>query len=616
MLHKQSSPWMAGAAVAVLAVAATIGGVFGGPPLGDHEAIVAECARNMRISGDWVVPWFLDIPFMRKPPLPYWLVAATSYVFPNDATTGMPVTGMVARLPSALAGLGTVLLLWRLGSAMFGWRVGRIAAVLSASSVMFLLFSPNATVEMILTFCCTWAALHFWMAVTKRRTAPRLLHLLLFYIALGAAMLAKGPAPMALLAVPLAVWWYTEKPLRLVAGGRARARYAPMAFVRGLKTQTIRAFTRMWVIPGLAVFALCFVPWMMAVASRHPHAWDLWNWQYVQRAEGNYLDTRDRGVLYYVPLVIGFAAPWLFLLPEALAGPWLKRYVRARRALLFCGTWAVVGIAIMSLEPFRKPYYILPSMPPLMLMMAVAAERFYTHCPANARRAWILWGAAAVALAAALLVGNWQAKLQAPDAATPIMLIALAATIALLLAGIAYIRGRGWLALGATAAITIAAFQSIWYVCGPVVADMNRVTALEQALKTAGAPPNANLLWADMRPDSRLAFYYGRRNGYMIQPAQVVTAMVDGKGKRGENRVAELALDRASELLSAPEPVYLILERGHYELMRMFVDIRAFVVATVPISKDRPSKDWLIISNVKSSITAEGRPLKTNRDTQ
>ena len=61
--------------VLALAVAAGIAAVWGGPPLGDHEAIVAQCARSMRVRGDWMVPELFATPFIRKPPLAYWLVA-------------------------------------------------------------------------------------------------------------------------------------------------------------------------------------------------------------------------------------------------------------------------------------------------------------------------------------------------------------------------------------------------------------------------------------------------------------------------------------------------------------------------------------------------------------
>lgn len=190
-------------AILLLIAIATLGGVFGGPRLGDHEAIVAQCARNMRLSGDWVSPTIFDTPFFRKPPLPYWLIAGVSYVLPNDPATGLPVTAVAARMPSAIAALITVLLLWRLATSMFGPRIGRITATLAGSSLVFLLYAANATAEMLLTMCCTWAFVHFWYAATERRPLPRFAHAMGFYVALGIGMLAKGPAPIALVAMPL-----------------------------------------------------------------------------------------------------------------------------------------------------------------------------------------------------------------------------------------------------------------------------------------------------------------------------------------------------------------------------------------------------------------------------
>jgi len=115
--------------VLLLAILATLGGLFGGPPLGDHETLVAQVSRDMRLSGDWIVPRFLETTFIRKPPLPYWLVGGSSYLLPPDRATGLPVTEVAARLPSALAALGTVLLLWKLGSGMFGRAAGVVAAL-------------------------------------------------------------------------------------------------------------------------------------------------------------------------------------------------------------------------------------------------------------------------------------------------------------------------------------------------------------------------------------------------------------------------------------------------------------------------------------------------------
>lgn len=576
---------------------ATLGAILGGPALGDHETIVAECARNMRLTGDWLVPWFLDTPFMRKPPLPYWLTAGASYLFPPDPHTGLPVTASVARLPSALAGFGTVLLLWRLAAAMFGPRTGRVAALLACSSVIFLLYSPNATVEMQLTFCCTWAYLHFWFAVTARTSARQRLHLVLFYVALGLGMLAKGPAPLAMVAVPLAVWWYAERPLRVLARmGPLGIRLATASFLRGLKRRTIRALTDLWLLPGLVVFAIMFVPWMVAVAFKYPHSWDMWNWQYVQRAEGDYLDTRPRGMFYYLPIIAGLTAPWLFLLPEAVLAPWITRYRHHRRPLLYAGLWVLVAVVIMSLEPFKKPYYVVPAAPGLILLMAVVAERFYSGLFAPRQWLQIGLGLMAAGLIAGVIVGWVIMRKEMPQAATRVTLIAAAAACSLMIAGVLYVRDRGWAALGLTAATAVVTFQAVWHFAGSAIDNVDKVAALARLLDEAGVPREARVLWADKRPDARLGFYYGHNSGYLIPPAEIVSLVVDRT--RAKEKLLAMAVERARKHLSDSTPVYLIVQREHYGFVKMQDQVPVHLIGFVHEPGDPPKKDWMVVTNV------------------
>jgi 4-amino-4-deoxy-L-arabinose transferase-like glycosyltransferase len=526
-------------------------------------------------------------------------VAGASYLFPNDPATQLPVTTGVARLPSVLAGIGTMLILWRLGGAMFGRRAGMVTAVLAASSVCFMLYAPNATVEMLLAFSCTWACFHFWFAATIAEPRRRLLHVYMFYIALGVGMLSKAPAPLALLALPLAVWWFTEEPLSiLLESGLAGTGRALSTFFAGLKSRTIEAFKRFHLIPGLILFALVFVPWMLAVAARHPHAWELWNWQYFQRAIGDYPDTRPRGLFYYVPIAIGLIGPWTFALPEALAATGLKRYALQRRALVFCAVWALVGIAVMSAETFKKPYYIVPAVPALILMVAAVLERFYARKVQSPQLGWALWIVAAAGLVVGLYFGvEYLHKEDMPAGAiTRVTYIAGGAIATLLLGGIFYIRGRGWWALGLTAAASIATFQLVWFTCAPALANLDKVTELDRTLDAAHVPADAKILWADQRPDARLGFYFARQSRYLITPAEIVAVMVDRT--QGKMQLQMMIMDRAAELLEGAAPTYILLERENYELAQSHFSAKARLLGEVHVPNERPGKDWMIVSNM------------------
>jgi len=606
-------------AIILLAAAATVGSLFGGPALGDHEGIVAECARQMRLSGDWLVPVFMDIPFVRKSPLPYWLIAAASYIFPNDPQTSLPVTTAVARLPSAISGFITVLLIWRLASSMLGTRMGRIAAVLTSSSIGLLRYSSNATAEMLMTCCCVWAYCHFWYGITTRTGRWRFIHMMLFYFALGMAMLAKGPAPIALTAMPLIAYWYIHRPLRIIARkGYAGLRPALWCFTRGLFTQTVRAFTQLWLIPGVLVFGLTFIPWMWLVAERFPYAWDLWNWQYWQRAQGHYEDTRPRGFFYYIPVVLGLVLPWLFLLFESLAAPWLKRYAHRHRALLYVGLWAVLGVLIMSIMEFKKPYYILPSIPAFLLLTAIVADRFYSWSPKSGgfswiikignmqkqiifsqplRLAWSLWGLFAITLIGGLIAGGIWLNKKEPQVMIQAMIIATGAVLLLLVAGLVYIRGRGWLAFALTALTSVAIFHTFWYTCGYELENAERARLLANAFNDLGVPDDARVLWLDSLPDSRLNFYYQRHSNQMITAREIVTRMVDRTTQSAKETLYLYVLERAEEVLSSKEPIYLIMELNSYNMLKHHVTAPLHHLTTVNSSPDTEKNDWVIVTN-------------------
>lgn len=613
---------------------ATLGPVFTGPLLGDHEALVAQCAREMRTSGNWLVPHYLGEAYVRKPPLPYWMIAGLSYVFPADATTGLPVTTTLARLPSAIASFGTVMLLWAMASCMFGRRVGRVAAVLAGSSLFFLLYAANATVEMILTFCCTWAYAHFWFAIQHPvGSGKRRLHLLGFYLALGAGMMAKGPFPLVMVAFPIAVWWYTEHPLSFVATGGQQAwgllmregrAGRPQAlqlysqgwllalrdFFQGLLPRTVRAFRELWLIPGLIVFALCFVPWMIAVGKAHPHAWDLWNWQYWQRAQGNYDDTRDRGPFYYVGVIGGLILPWLFLVFEAAASPWIRKYARDRRALLFAGLWALIGAGIMSAVEFKKPYYISPMIPGLVLMLAVVADRFYSTPLGSKRLAWVLWAACIPMGIGAVIGGYIYVHRELPSAAIVLTALCALTLTLLLVAGFLFINGRAWAAFGMTAATSVLAFAAGWYWSGEKLDNIAKVEALNDVFVKNNVPADAKVYWIS-RPDSRLSFYYNRITQQMVQPAEIVAAFQDRTKVKTKAMLQKMIKDRAISLVKSPAPVYLVLDRDEYSMAKIGILELTDLTRLIGFAPDDSKKesDWMVITNVKENrhaVLSEG----------
>src|SRR5262245_34088684 len=77
---------------------------------GSHEARAAQDAQSVLEEGRWLLPRLLDRKVdLQKPPLYYWMVAATARLL------GRPVDALAVRLPAAAAALATVAVIALLG---------------------------------------------------------------------------------------------------------------------------------------------------------------------------------------------------------------------------------------------------------------------------------------------------------------------------------------------------------------------------------------------------------------------------------------------------------------------------------------------------------------------
>ena len=126
------------------------------PDEGKHAAI----AQEMVESGDWIVPRLLHEPFLDKPILYFWAVAASLKIF------GMSEAAV--RLPGLLFGmfgtLTTAAVAWRL----LGRRTGLIAGVFYASMILPLVMVQLPAHDVALVTWVNLALLCLWEADLRR----------------------------------------------------------------------------------------------------------------------------------------------------------------------------------------------------------------------------------------------------------------------------------------------------------------------------------------------------------------------------------------------------------------------------------------------------------------
>ncbi len=126
------------------------------------EAIFSQAAREMYERGDLVTPYFNGEVFPDKPAMMYWLMASAYEVFGT--------TEFAARFWSAAFGVGSVLLVYRLGRLMFSPTVAFWAGLILATTLNFNIIARAATPDAFLTFFSALAMLVFVSATAKART--------------------------------------------------------------------------------------------------------------------------------------------------------------------------------------------------------------------------------------------------------------------------------------------------------------------------------------------------------------------------------------------------------------------------------------------------------------
>ncbi len=151
------------------------------PSLDGHEALVAQTAREMVRSGDFLHPSFAGEPRWQKPPLAYWQVAGISWIMGR-------ISPKVARLPSLIGAVAMTALVVLLTRRFASPSSARTAGVIHSFLPWTLVFGTSAIVDMTLSLLVASCI----VVATSKRITTR--HRIIFAWSLAAlSILAKGP---------------------------------------------------------------------------------------------------------------------------------------------------------------------------------------------------------------------------------------------------------------------------------------------------------------------------------------------------------------------------------------------------------------------------------------
>ena len=411
---------------------------FGGRPLTMHEARLPQTSREMLASGHWLLPTSGIRPWLERPPLPHWVVAAAMVV------TGHADRVWVVRLPSAAMGTLTVLLTVWMAGRLFGRTVGVVGGLVLATSYEFYLYACSAEDDVYLAALVAVAMALF----VRREFAAGGSH------ARSDGGPAAGPAGAGPPAGPGAngarrrstrsvfwgnrpwdVWAFfvvvgltnlTKGPLLGVAFvGSAVGAYAAWDGLAARRWATFARHTWLW---GWLLLVGLTAAWPAWAVHRVPGVVDNWRYDYLGRVSGAYTDI-NQPWYYYAPTWAAALLPWtpacvVGLMASAAAATRGRVVVGSAWRFVWC--WAFVPLLLLSVPRGKHHHYLVPLVAPSAVLAAAGVVEVGRWLLRRRGRRWFgnPWLAGAVlglpALAVAAVAGRRSAVPPSTVAVLPV----------------------------------------------------------------------------------------------------------------------------------------------------------------------------------------------------
>jgi 4-amino-4-deoxy-L-arabinose transferase-like glycosyltransferase len=308
----------------------------------------AEKAREILVLNEWVTPHENFHPVLDKPIFYYWIIALAYKLF--------GVSEWAARLPSVLAALGCIALVYRFASARWGRWTALWSVLILLTCVEFFVLARVVIFDMLLTFFVTLSLCAFYEATHAENLKQRRIWFLVMCLGFGVATLIKGLVGVV---------------------------------VPGMVILGYLLLSRQWKAPrsidavsGVILFFAIVSPWYLMAEWRNPGYLHYYLWEeHFGRFVTNEFDRAEPWYYFMGVGLIGFM-PWSLLLPmfahHAYRTGWQSKFGDPSLYLI---SWVVVPLLFFSISKSKLPHYILPIFPALAMLTAVSMVRVYQEAP-------------------------------------------------------------------------------------------------------------------------------------------------------------------------------------------------------------------------------------------
>ena len=331
-----------------LAVLALLAGWLMLRDLGDasfhdgDEALYASVAREMAASGDLLTPTYWGDPLLNKPPLLYWLMTVSGEFAPGNFEAQM-------RLPSALFGLGLLVLVYGMARRLGGAWCGAGAALLMLANHQWLFehCARSANLDSGLV------TLMFAAIVFGSRAHACRRYLWLSGVCTALVMMVK---------LPLAVFLVPVLFLHLVSFDR------PAAW--------------RWLKAAVLCGCVIVLPWHLWAFIEHgTKFWEVYFlYEIFARTGDAVLDTDATWWTHFLAFWQSWMpfGPWLFLAAACALLCWPRTASSDEtRSLRLLAGYAIFVMVFFSFIKSKWPWYGLPAYPALAVLGSVQLVRLH-----------------------------------------------------------------------------------------------------------------------------------------------------------------------------------------------------------------------------------------------
>lgn len=319
--------------VLAIVLAIQCAGTFDHSLWSPDEPRVAEIAREMAASGDYLIPHFSRQPFLEQPPL-YYATAALGFRFFGTVNEGS------GRLASVFYGILTLLVVFAGVRRLFSEETAWLSIAVLASSSLFFQVTHKMRVDSALVFFVTLTLFGFLLAFQGHwRHGYKL-----FWLGMGLAFLTKGLMWVAIPIVAVAVFIIWQADFTVIR--------------------------RIWAAPGilLLLIVMGLWTWVLYYMGGTDFLWTFYGYNQLGRFFNNgiYTGGHVRPMYYYLADFWAQGAPWsLLIIPFFITA----RPLDATKRFLIA--WLLSGIVLLSLALTKRGLYLLPLMPAMAVMVAI-----------------------------------------------------------------------------------------------------------------------------------------------------------------------------------------------------------------------------------------------------